>query len=81
METTAAVIVTTARSCLILDVSSFINVILCFSGCEPEESDDWSPEASCSQCSFCKLPLDKLNVSNNNVFILGHFKISFVPEC
>uniref|UniRef100_A0A8C4IXN3 Ligand dependent nuclear receptor corepressor-like n=1 Tax=Dicentrarchus labrax TaxID=13489 RepID=A0A8C4IXN3_DICLA len=30
--------------------------------CEPEEVDDWSPEASCSQCSFCNLPLDKLNI-------------------
>uniref|UniRef100_A0A3Q3ED37 Ligand dependent nuclear receptor corepressor like n=1 Tax=Kryptolebias marmoratus TaxID=37003 RepID=A0A3Q3ED37_KRYMA len=28
--------------------------------CEPEEVDDWSAEASCSQCSFCNLPLDKL---------------------
>ncbi|KAM8772340.1 ligand-dependent nuclear receptor corepressor-like protein isoform 2-T2 [Acanthopagrus schlegelii] len=32
-----------------------------FDDCEPKESDDWSPEASCSQCSFCKLPLDKLS--------------------
>ena len=24
--------------------------------------DDWSPETSCSQCSFCNLPLDKLCV-------------------
>ncbi|XP_073323267.1 uncharacterized protein lcorl isoform X2 [Pagrus major] len=32
-----------------------------FDDCEPEEADDWSPEASCSQCSFCKLPLDKLS--------------------
>ncbi|KAK2817025.1 hypothetical protein Q5P01_025216 [Channa striata] len=30
-----------------------------FDDCEPEEIDDWSPEASCSQCSFCNLPLDK----------------------
>ncbi|XP_053273736.1 uncharacterized protein lcorl isoform X1 [Pleuronectes platessa] len=30
-----------------------------FDDCEPEEVDDWSPETSCSQCSFCKLPLDK----------------------
>ncbi|XP_034045086.1 uncharacterized protein lcorl isoform X2 [Thalassophryne amazonica] len=27
--------------------------------CEPEEVDDWSPELSCSHCSFCNLPLDK----------------------
>uniref|UniRef100_A0A3Q3Q9P4 Ligand-dependent nuclear receptor corepressor-like protein n=1 Tax=Monopterus albus TaxID=43700 RepID=A0A3Q3Q9P4_MONAL len=32
-----------------------------FDDCEPEEVDDWSPEASCSQCSFCNLPLDKLS--------------------
>ncbi|XP_038569389.1 ligand-dependent nuclear receptor corepressor-like protein isoform X4 [Micropterus salmoides] len=32
-----------------------------FDDCEPEEVDDWSPEASCSQCSFCSLPLDKLS--------------------
>ncbi|XP_035021287.1 uncharacterized protein lcorl isoform X1 [Hippoglossus stenolepis] len=31
-----------------------------FDDCEPEEVDDWSPETSCSQCSFCNLPLDKL---------------------
>ncbi|XP_029358532.1 uncharacterized protein lcorl isoform X2 [Echeneis naucrates] len=31
-----------------------------FDDCEPEAVDDWSPEASCSQCSFCNLPLDKL---------------------
>ncbi|XP_060942917.1 ligand-dependent nuclear receptor corepressor-like protein isoform X2 [Limanda limanda] len=31
-----------------------------FDDCEPEEVDDWSPETSCSQCSFCKLPLNKL---------------------
>ncbi|XP_041789005.1 ligand-dependent nuclear receptor corepressor-like protein isoform X2 [Chelmon rostratus] len=30
-----------------------------FDDCEPEEVDDWSPETSCSQCSFCNLPLDK----------------------
>ncbi|GAA6214707.1 ligand-dependent nuclear receptor corepressor-like protein [Lates japonicus] len=32
-----------------------------FDDCEPEEVDDWSPEANCSQCSFCNLPLDKLS--------------------
>ncbi|XP_074486198.1 ligand-dependent nuclear receptor corepressor-like protein isoform X2 [Sebastes fasciatus] len=32
-----------------------------FDDCEPEEVDDWSPETSCSQCSFCNLPLDKLS--------------------
>nr|XP_046269777.1 microtubule-associated protein futsch isoform X1 [Scatophagus argus] len=32
-----------------------------FDDCEPEEVDDWSPEANCSQCSFCSLPLDKLS--------------------
>ncbi|XP_023274311.1 ligand-dependent nuclear receptor corepressor-like protein isoform X1 [Seriola lalandi dorsalis] len=32
-----------------------------FDDCEPEEIDDWSPEASCSQCSFCNLSLDKLS--------------------
>ncbi|KAF7662546.1 hypothetical protein LDENG_00233260 [Lucifuga dentata] len=32
-----------------------------FEDCEPEEVDDWSPEVSCSHCSFCSLPLDKLN--------------------
>ncbi|XP_037830527.1 uncharacterized protein lcorl isoform X3 [Kryptolebias marmoratus] len=32
-----------------------------FNDCEPEEVDDWSAEASCSQCSFCNLPLDKLS--------------------
>ncbi|XP_019955919.2 serine-rich adhesin for platelets isoform X1 [Paralichthys olivaceus] len=31
-----------------------------FDDCEPEEVDDWSQETSCSQCSFCNLPLDKL---------------------
>lgn len=36
-------------------------VLLCLSDCEPEEVDDWSPETSCSQCSFCNLPLDKLS--------------------
>ncbi|XP_047431008.1 ligand-dependent nuclear receptor corepressor-like protein isoform X3 [Mugil cephalus] len=30
----------------------------CLSDCEPNEVDDWSPEAS---CSFCSLPLDKLS--------------------
>ncbi|XP_034045090.1 ligand-dependent nuclear receptor corepressor-like protein isoform X5 [Thalassophryne amazonica] len=30
-----------------------------FDDCEPEEVDDWSPELSCSHCSFCNLPLDK----------------------
>ncbi|XP_029007785.1 uncharacterized protein lcorl isoform X2 [Betta splendens] len=32
-----------------------------FDDCEPEEVEDWSPESSCSQCSFCNLLLDKLN--------------------
>ncbi|XP_067440739.1 serine/arginine repetitive matrix protein 2 isoform X1 [Thunnus thynnus] len=32
-----------------------------FDDCEPEEVDDWSPEATCSHCSFCNLPLDKLS--------------------
>ncbi|KAM4604116.1 uncharacterized protein lcorl isoform 1-T1 [Polymixia lowei] len=32
-----------------------------FDDCEPEEVDDWSVEASCSHCSFCNLPLDKLS--------------------
>ncbi|XP_059193885.1 mucin-4-like [Centropristis striata] len=32
-----------------------------FDDCEPEEVGDWSPESSCSQCSFCNLPLDKLS--------------------
>ncbi|TDH16181.1 hypothetical protein EPR50_G00017150 [Perca flavescens] len=32
-----------------------------FDDCEPEEVDDWSQETSCSQCSFCNLPLDKLS--------------------
>ncbi|KAM3623267.1 uncharacterized protein V6R79_009331 [Siganus canaliculatus] len=32
-----------------------------FDDCEPEEVSDWSPEASCSHCSFCSLPLDKLH--------------------
>uniref|UniRef100_A0A3Q3EAM7 Ligand dependent nuclear receptor corepressor-like n=1 Tax=Labrus bergylta TaxID=56723 RepID=A0A3Q3EAM7_9LABR len=32
--------------------------------CEPEEVDDWSSDANCSQCSFCNLPLDK-NVNTN----------------
>ncbi|CAN9510408.1 unnamed protein product [Ophioblennius macclurei] len=32
-----------------------------FADCEPEEVDDWSPDGSCSQCSFCHLPLDKLS--------------------
>ncbi|XP_071779297.1 ligand-dependent nuclear receptor corepressor-like protein [Centroberyx gerrardi] len=32
-----------------------------FDDCEPEEVDDWSVEASCSYCSFCSLPLDKLS--------------------
>uniref|UniRef100_A0A1A7WT73 Ligand dependent nuclear receptor corepressor-like n=2 Tax=Iconisemion striatum TaxID=60296 RepID=A0A1A7WT73_9TELE len=31
-----------------------------FNDCEPEEVDDWSPEASQSFCSFCHLSLDKL---------------------
>ncbi|KAK2918979.1 uncharacterized protein lcorl isoform X1 [Channa argus] len=31
-----------------------------FDDCEPEEIDDWFPEAGCTQCSFCNLPLDKL---------------------
>ncbi|XP_074552774.1 uncharacterized protein lcorl isoform X1 [Halichoeres trimaculatus] len=30
-----------------------------FDDCEPEEVDDWSSDANCSQCSFCNLPLDK----------------------
>ncbi|XP_008315146.1 ligand-dependent nuclear receptor corepressor-like protein [Cynoglossus semilaevis] len=30
-----------------------------FDDCEPEESEDWSPETSSSQCSFCNIPLDK----------------------
>ncbi|XP_023121481.1 uncharacterized protein lcorl isoform X1 [Amphiprion ocellaris] len=32
-----------------------------FDDCEPEAVDDWSPESSRSQCSFCNLPLDKLS--------------------
>ncbi|XP_076026346.1 ligand-dependent nuclear receptor corepressor-like protein isoform X2 [Genypterus blacodes] len=32
-----------------------------FEDCEPEEVNDWSPEVSCSNCSFCNLPLDKLS--------------------
>ncbi|XP_043970065.1 ligand-dependent nuclear receptor corepressor-like protein isoform X2 [Gambusia affinis] len=32
-----------------------------FVDCEPDELDDWSAEASLSTCSFCNLPLDKLN--------------------
>ncbi|KAM6940644.1 ligand-dependent nuclear receptor corepressor-like protein [Xenentodon cancila] len=35
-----------------------------FADCEPEEIDDWSAEASLSQCSFCKLPLEKLNLAD-----------------
>ncbi|XP_061563754.1 uncharacterized protein lcorl isoform X1 [Cololabis saira] len=35
-----------------------------FADCEPEEIDDWSPEASLSRCSFCKLPLEKLNLAD-----------------
>ncbi|XP_061535204.1 ligand-dependent nuclear receptor corepressor-like protein isoform X3 [Phycodurus eques] len=31
-----------------------------FDDCEPKEVADWSPEANCSHCSFCSLPLDKL---------------------
>lgn len=31
--------------------------------CEPEEVDDWSPEANNIHCSFCSLPLEKLSVS------------------
>ncbi|XP_034544021.1 ligand-dependent nuclear receptor corepressor-like protein isoform X2 [Notolabrus celidotus] len=30
-----------------------------FDDCEPEEVDDWSSDANCSQCPFCNLPLDK----------------------
>ncbi|XP_051940746.1 uncharacterized protein lcorl isoform X3 [Hippocampus zosterae] len=30
-----------------------------FDDCEPEEVVDWSPEANCSHCSFCNLPLEK----------------------
>ncbi|KAM4595122.1 ligand-dependent nuclear receptor corepressor-like protein [Fundulus diaphanus] len=32
-----------------------------FVDCEPDEVDDWSSQASLSQCLFCNLPLDKLN--------------------
>ncbi|XP_008290652.1 uncharacterized protein lcorl isoform X1 [Stegastes partitus] len=32
-----------------------------FDDCEPEEVDDWSPDSSRSQCSFCSLSLDKLS--------------------
>ncbi|XP_049575681.1 uncharacterized protein lcorl isoform X1 [Syngnathus scovelli] len=32
-----------------------------FDDCEPEEVVDWSPEANCSHCSFCNVPLDKLS--------------------
>ncbi|XP_027139069.1 uncharacterized protein lcorl isoform X1 [Larimichthys crocea] len=32
-----------------------------FDDCEPDEVDDWSVEANCSQCSFCNLPLEKLS--------------------
>uniref|UniRef100_A0A3Q2P4L1 Ligand dependent nuclear receptor corepressor-like n=1 Tax=Fundulus heteroclitus TaxID=8078 RepID=A0A3Q2P4L1_FUNHE len=32
-----------------------------FVDCEPDEVDDWSAQASLSQCLFCNLPLDKLN--------------------
>ncbi|XP_028300357.1 uncharacterized protein lcorl isoform X1 [Gouania willdenowi] len=32
-----------------------------FADCEPEDVDDWSLEGSCSKCSFCNLPLDKLS--------------------
>ncbi|KAM7419227.1 hypothetical protein PAMA_016374 [Pampus argenteus] len=32
-----------------------------FDDCEPEEVDDWSPETTCSHCSFCNLVLDKLS--------------------
>ncbi|XP_069553652.1 ligand-dependent nuclear receptor corepressor-like protein [Brachyistius frenatus] len=32
-----------------------------FDDCEPEEVDDWSPEASSSPCSFCNISPDKLN--------------------
>uniref|UniRef100_A0A3B3BW35 Ligand dependent nuclear receptor corepressor-like n=1 Tax=Oryzias melastigma TaxID=30732 RepID=A0A3B3BW35_ORYME len=33
------------------------------SDCEPEEVDDWSPETTRSQCSFCQLLLEKLSFS------------------
>ncbi|KAM4750649.1 ligand-dependent nuclear receptor corepressor-like protein isoform 3-T3 [Anableps anableps] len=39
---------------LIRDLNLFVD-------CEPDELDDWSAEASRSTCSFCNLPLDKLN--------------------
>ncbi|XP_051940750.1 ligand-dependent nuclear receptor corepressor-like protein isoform X7 [Hippocampus zosterae] len=32
-----------------------------FDDCEPEEVVDWSPEANCSHCSFCNLPLEKVS--------------------
>uniref|UniRef100_A0A3B3WLX9 Uncharacterized protein n=1 Tax=Poecilia mexicana TaxID=48701 RepID=A0A3B3WLX9_9TELE len=38
----------------------FQKQLSCFD-CEPDELDDWSAEASLSTCSFCNLPLDKLN--------------------
>ncbi|XP_070712543.1 serine-rich adhesin for platelets isoform X1 [Pempheris klunzingeri] len=38
-----------------------LNDLKLFDDCEPEEVDDWSPETSCSQCSLCNLPLDKLS--------------------
>ncbi|RVE76256.1 hypothetical protein OJAV_G00006630 [Oryzias javanicus] len=39
---------------LLKDLSLFVD-------CEPEEVDDWSPETSRSQCSFCQLLLEKLS--------------------
>uniref|UniRef100_M4A5T3 Ligand dependent nuclear receptor corepressor-like n=1 Tax=Xiphophorus maculatus TaxID=8083 RepID=M4A5T3_XIPMA len=39
----------------------FQKQLSCFD-CEPDELDDWSAEASLSTCSFCNLPLDKLNL-------------------
>uniref|UniRef100_A0A3Q1ETB3 Ligand dependent nuclear receptor corepressor-like n=1 Tax=Acanthochromis polyacanthus TaxID=80966 RepID=A0A3Q1ETB3_9TELE len=48
--------------------------------CEPEEVDDWSPESSRSQCSFCNLPLDKLNfcpsLRTKNTQRFSHFLLS-----
>ncbi|XP_024145242.1 uncharacterized protein lcorl isoform X1 [Oryzias melastigma] len=39
---------------LLKDLSLFVD-------CEPEEVDDWSPETTRSQCSFCQLLLEKLS--------------------
>uniref|UniRef100_A0A672G6J9 Ligand dependent nuclear receptor corepressor-like n=1 Tax=Salarias fasciatus TaxID=181472 RepID=A0A672G6J9_SALFA len=79
--------------CFVFMCTFNISRLCCLLDCEPEEVDDWSPDGSCSQCSFCHLPLDKLNVPSScdsNIPLIAQelmkkmihqFALEYASEC